>query len=178
MVGIAYQNNHDLDQPEIVNLHVTGFSGTLRGWRGSYLIEECRDSIKHAVKKNDEGLPIFDESIGRGIPDGVNTLIYTILKHFVGTPSNISSRVFDYLNNLKCPTMSDYRWYQDIFISRVMLWKDCLLLNIDDKEQEELFKILESNNSSDSLEDDFSSLSDSCYQFADDSSDSPNIKIG
>ena len=51
----------------------------------SYLIEESRDSI------NDEGLPIFDESIGRGIPDGVNTLIYTILKHFVGTPSDISS---------------------------------------------------------------------------------------
>ena len=37
------------------------------------------------------------------------------------------------------------------------------MLNIDDKEQEELFKILESNNSSDSLEDDFSSLSDSYY---------------
>ena len=31
MVGIAYQNNHDLDLPEIVNLLVTGFSGTLRG---------------------------------------------------------------------------------------------------------------------------------------------------
>ena len=44
------------------------------------------------------------------------------------------------------------------------------MLKIDDKEQEELFGILESNNSSDSLEDDFSS--------ADDSSDSPNIKIG
>ena len=52
------------------------------------------------------------------------------------------------------------------------------MLNIDDKEQEELFRILESNNSSNSLEDDFSSSSDSCYQFADDSSDSPNIKIG
>ena len=120
-VGIAYQNNHDLDQPKIVNLLVIGFSGTLHGWWDSYLIEESRDSIKHAIKKNDEGLPIFDESIGRGIPDGVNTLIYTILKHFVGTPSNISSRVFDYLNNLRCPTMSDYRWYQDVFISRVML---------------------------------------------------------
>ena len=48
---------------------------------------------------------------------------------------------------------------------------------IDDKEHEELFRILESNNSSDSLEDDFSS-SDSCYQSATDSFDSPNIKIG
>ena len=91
MVGIAYQNNHDLDQPNIVNLLVTVFSGTFRGWWDSYLTEESRDSIRHAVKKNDEGLPIFDESIGRGILDGVNTLIYTILKHFVGTPSNISS---------------------------------------------------------------------------------------
>ena len=105
MVGIAYQNNHDLDQPEIVNLLITGFSGTLRGWWDSYLTEESRDSIKHAVKKNDKGFPIFDESIGRGIPDGVNTLIYTILKHFVG----ISSRVSNLLNNLRCPTMSDYR---------------------------------------------------------------------
>ena len=52
------------------------------------------------------------------------------------------------------------------------------MLNIDDKEQEELFWILESNNSFDSLEKDFSSSYDSCYQSADDSSNSPNIKIG
>ena len=51
------------------------------------------------------------------------------------------------------------------------------MLNIDDKEQEELFQILESKNSFDSLEDDFSSSSDSCYQFADETSNSPNIKI-
>ena len=42
VVGIAYQNNHDLHQPEIVNLLVIGFSGTLRGWWDSYLIEESR----------------------------------------------------------------------------------------------------------------------------------------
>ena len=52
------------------------------------------------------------------------------------------------------------------------------MLNIDEKEQEELFQILESNNSSNSLEDDFSSSSDSCYHSADDSFDSPSVKIG
>ena len=41
-------------QPDIVNLLVTGFSGTLHGWWDSYLIDESRDPIKHAVKKNDE----------------------------------------------------------------------------------------------------------------------------
>ena len=80
--------------------------------------------VKTSVKKNDEGFPIFYESISRGIPDGVNNLIYTILKHFVGTPSNISSQISNYLNNLRCPTIFDYRWYQDVFIFRVMLWKD------------------------------------------------------
>ena len=83
MVGIAYQNNHDLDQSDIVNLLVIGFFGTLRGWWNSYITKESRESIKHAVKKNDKGLPIFYESIGRGIPDDVNTLIYTVLKIFV-----------------------------------------------------------------------------------------------
>ena len=125
MVGIAYINNHNLDHPEIVDLLVTSFSGTLHWWWDPYLIEDSRESIKTAVKKNDEGFPIFDESIGKGIPDDVNTLIYTTLKHFVGTPSNILSRISDYLNNLRCPTLSDYRWYQDVFISRVMLQKDC-----------------------------------------------------
>ena len=52
------------------------------------------------------------------------------------------------------------------------------MLNIDDKEQEELFRILESNNSSNTLEYDFSSSSDSCYQSTTDCSNSPNIKIG
>ena len=90
-VGIAYVNNHNSDHLEILDLLATGFSGTLHRWWDSYLTEDSKESIKHAVKKNDEGLPIFYESIGRGIPDGVNTLVYTILKHFVGTPSNISS---------------------------------------------------------------------------------------
>ena len=51
------------------------------------------------------------------------------------------------------------------------------MLNIDEKEQE-LFWIFESNNLSNSLEDDFSSSSESCYHFANDSSDCPNVKIG
>ena len=54
----------------------------------------------------------------------MNTLIYTIPKQFVGTPSNISFRVSNLLNNLRFPTLSDYRWYQDVFISKVMLRKD------------------------------------------------------
>ena len=53
MVGIDYMNNHNLDHLEIVDLLVTGFFGTLRGWWDSYLTEDSRESIKIAVKKND-----------------------------------------------------------------------------------------------------------------------------
>ena len=53
-------------------------------------LKNLEKSIKKAVKKDDNGLPIFNESTGRGILNGANTLIYTIIKHFVGTP-NISS---------------------------------------------------------------------------------------
>ena len=52
------------------------------------------------------------------------------------------------------------------------------MLNIDDKYQEKLFRILESNKLFDSWEDDFSSSSDYCDQSTDETFDSPNIKIG
>ena len=52
------------------------------------------------------------------------------------------------------------------------------MLNIEDKDQEDLFQILESNYLSDSLEWDFSSSSDSSYQSANESSGSSNIKFG
>ena len=108
-VGIAYKNNHDIDQPDIVNLLVNEFSSTLCKWRDSY----------------PTSLPIFAKRIGCSILDDLNTPIYTILKYFVDTPSNISPRVSGLLNILRCSTMTNYRWYQDVFVSRIMLWKDC-----------------------------------------------------
>ena len=65
----AYITIHNLDHAKIVDLLTTGFSGTLRGWWEKYLTENSRESIKKAVKKNDDGLPIFDDRTGQGIPD-------------------------------------------------------------------------------------------------------------
>ena len=76
IVSNAYITNHNLDHAEIVDLLTIGFSGALCGWYEKYLTEESRESIKKVVKKVDDGLPIFDERIGQGILDGVNTLIY------------------------------------------------------------------------------------------------------
>ena len=95
MIANAYDTNLSLSHSKIVDLLTTGFFGTLRNWQDKHLTKETREDIRKAVKKNEEGLPIFDETIGRGVPNGVNTLIYTIIKHFVGTPSNITSRISD-----------------------------------------------------------------------------------
>ena len=105
MVGNAYITNHNLDYAKIFDLLTTVFSGTLHGWWEKYPTKESRESIKKVVKKDDDGLPIFYERIGQGVPDGVNTLIYTIIKHFVRTPSNVSSRISDYQKNF---TLSYY----------------------------------------------------------------------
>ncbi|KAL0014006.1 hypothetical protein SO802_001075 [Lithocarpus litseifolius] len=158
MVGIAYQNNHNLDQLEIVELLVTGFSGTLHGWWDSYLTEDSRESIKHVVKKNNDGLSIFDESIGKGIPDGVKILNPTKGKYFnCGKPGHYSKNYNQKHGKLK---------------------NKLNMLNINDEDKEDLFRILESNNLFDSLEDNLSSSSDSCYHSADEYFGSPNVKLG
>ena len=35
-VGIAHQNNYDIDQPDIINLRINKFSSTLYKWRDLY----------------------------------------------------------------------------------------------------------------------------------------------
>jgi hypothetical protein len=54
----------------------------------------------------------------------IYTLIFTIIRHFISTPSNITSRIHDQLSNLRCPTMRDIRWYEAVFTSRVMVRDD------------------------------------------------------
>jgi len=124
MVSSSYVMNHDLSQPEVVDLLVKGFTETLQSWWEKHLTDESRASIRSAVKTNEEGIPIFNEKIGLGDSDAVNTLFYTIVEHFIGTPSHLASRVHDQLSNLRCPTLSDFRWYKDVFLSRVMLRDD------------------------------------------------------
>ncbi|XLT73200.1 hypothetical protein HN873_029626 [Arachis hypogaea] len=41
--------------------------------------------------------------------DATSTLIYAIIKNFVGDPSTFKDRIGTRLMNLKCPTISDYK---------------------------------------------------------------------
>jgi hypothetical protein len=79
MVANAYDTDQNLSQSEIVDLLATDFSGTLRSWWDKHLTKETREGIRKAVKKDDDGFPIFNENVGMGESDYVNTLIYTII---------------------------------------------------------------------------------------------------
>jgi hypothetical protein len=83
----------DLSQLEVVDLLVKGFTGTLQSWWEKHLTDESRANIRSAVKTNEEGIPIFNEKIGLGDSDAVNTLFYTIVEHFIGTPSHLAKRL-------------------------------------------------------------------------------------
>ena len=124
MTANSYITNHNFTQSEIVDILATGFTGMLHSWWDKHLTQEARQEIKHSVSLDQNGNAIFDEHTGMAIPDSVNTLFFTIIKHFIGTPSHITSRIHDQLSNLKCPTLSDFKWYKDVFISRVMLRDD------------------------------------------------------
>ena len=54
----------------------------------------------------------------------MSTLIYSIIQNFIGDPNIFKDRAASQLNNLRCPTMSDYRWYKDTFLSKVTLRED------------------------------------------------------
>ena len=47
-------------------------------------------------------------------------LIHTITLHVLGNPKEEQASAKLVLINLRCPTLSDYRWYKDVFLTNVL----------------------------------------------------------
>ncbi|RVW50508.1 hypothetical protein CK203_116602 [Vitis vinifera] len=71
------------------------------------------------------GFTVVKDEDGQDIEDAVATLIYSISKHFIGDPAKIKDKTADLLTNLKCPKLHDFRWYKEVFLTKVMLRSDC-----------------------------------------------------
>ncbi|KAL4199650.1 hypothetical protein AMTRI_Chr03g145930 [Amborella trichopoda] len=115
--------NHD---QEVAKAIVNGFTGWLRGWWDFYVDDDTKQRILNNTRqwtgRNEQNQEvIYTES------DAVNTLIYTITLHFVGSTSLLAARSEDLLSNLRCPTLSHYKWYKDVFFSRLLIREDCQL---------------------------------------------------
>ena len=118
----VYKNHGKLDH-QIAHLIVIGFTGQLKSWWDHYLNNDDRNGILTAVKRETDGSIIMTDR--QPSQDAVNTLIFTITKHFVGDPNQYKERASDVLINLRCPQLSDFRWYKDVFISKVLSRNDC-----------------------------------------------------
>ena len=115
--------NHGKQDHQIAHLIVTDFTGQLKGWWDHYLNKDDKNQIQTTVKRETDGSVIMIDR--QHSQDAVNTLIFTITKHFVGDPNQYKERGSDVLINLRCPQLSNFRWYKDVFISKLLSRNDC-----------------------------------------------------
>ncbi|KAG5253016.1 CTV [Salix suchowensis] len=59
-----------------------------------------------------------------GTLNAVSCLILTISLHFIGDPSHLKDKNAELLSNLRCKKLSDFQWYKNTFMTRVMLRED------------------------------------------------------
>ena len=50
--------------------------------------------------------------------------MYAITKHFLGDPKIFEEKNSEILQNLRCRTLSDFKWYHDVFLTKVMFRDD------------------------------------------------------
>ncbi|KAG5631077.1 hypothetical protein H5410_002794, partial [Solanum commersonii] len=84
---------------------IAGFTGQLKGWWDNYLNQEQRDKVL--------------------LVNAVYTLVLNIIKHFSGRWSYNSETIRTLLQNLRCKTLTSFRYYKDVFLCRVMELPEC-----------------------------------------------------
>ena len=113
------------DDHNVVQLLLTGFTGTLKFWWENFLTEEENFFVSNSINDNGE-------------QDDVLKLVYAIAKHFVGDPTIFAERNSEILQNLRCRTISDFKWYHDVFLAklffrpdaRASFWKEKFLFGL------------------------------------------------
>ncbi|XP_055824317.1 uncharacterized protein LOC129892794 [Solanum dulcamara] len=116
---------------EIAYMIVAGFTGQLKGWWDNFLNEEHRTTIMNTTTVSKvEGQLAYQTtdvstSEGQERANAVYTLVTTMVEHFCGRWTDEAETIRTTLQNLRCRQLSDFRWYKDVFLSRVMELHDC-----------------------------------------------------
>ncbi|KAK9705730.1 hypothetical protein RND81_07G077700 [Saponaria officinalis] len=93
----------------IAKMIVSGFTGQLKGWWDNYLTDAMKASVYNAKTTGENP-----------VENAVYTLTINIIEQFTGRFINNNENIRTLLQNLRCKTLTDYRWYKDTFLSRVM----------------------------------------------------------
>ena len=91
----------------------------------NYLTDKNRADILDTVANKSVVKTEGGHTSIKAVEDATATLIYSIVKHFVGEPRLFQDRSLEILNNLYCNKLTDFRWYKDMFITKVMIREDC-----------------------------------------------------
>lgn len=119
MARLAYKIRN-ADEKTIATLLVSGFTGQLKNWWDNALTLESKTSIlEHTIDIEDDQGDVITKS------DAAEFLIVTIVMYFVGNPKEELNSTKVFLTNLRCPTLTDFRWYKDMFITNVLRRPDC-----------------------------------------------------
>ncbi|KAK2987238.1 hypothetical protein RJ640_017428 [Escallonia rubra] len=76
-----------------------------------------QNNILNSIKIEPNGNPILINE--QPLSDAVTTLVTAITKHFIGNASTVLERGTELLINLRCPTLTHFRWYNDVFLSKL-----------------------------------------------------------
>ncbi|XP_075091668.1 uncharacterized protein LOC142171862 [Nicotiana tabacum] len=99
----------------IAYMITAGFTGQLKGWWDNCLKLEQRAEVMGAVKIEN----------GQNVQNNVYTFVLNIIEHFSGRWSDNSETIRTMLQNLRCKTLISFRWYKDVFLSKVMELLEC-----------------------------------------------------
>ncbi|XP_070002022.1 uncharacterized protein [Nicotiana sylvestris] len=94
----------------IAEMIIAGLTGQLKGWWDNYLTHDQRFQIMNATKTEED----------RTVQNLIYSLVMNIIEHFSRRWSDNSETIRTMLQNLRCKTLTFFRWYKDIFLSRVM----------------------------------------------------------
>ncbi|XP_075099434.1 uncharacterized protein LOC142176212 [Nicotiana tabacum] len=89
---------------------IAGFTGKLKGWWDNYLTHDQRFQIMNTTKTEEE----------KNVQNSVYSLVMNIIEHFSGRWSDNSETIRTMLQKLRCKTLTSFRWYKVVFLSRVM----------------------------------------------------------
>ncbi|KAK2980152.1 hypothetical protein RJ640_000895 [Escallonia rubra] len=113
----ARNRNPGESEAIIARYLIAGFTGQLRGWWDFYLTPTDQNNILNSIKIEPNGNPILINE--QPLSDAVTTLVTAITKHFIGNASTVLERGRELLINLRCPTLTHFRWYKDVFLSKL-----------------------------------------------------------
>ena len=123
MAANAYRTQIGNEDKTVAELLKAGFSGQLKGWWDNYLTNQQRTEILDSIKMDEDNVPILD-NLGNPQQDAVDTLVIAITLHFIGDPSVLRDKNVELLSNLKCKKLSDFQWYKNTFLTRVLHRQD------------------------------------------------------